>query len=575
MRRLSALWLASSVLLAGIAPVLADTLPPGGTFADDDGNVHEGTIEAIAAAGITRGCNPPANDRYCPSRAVTRGEMAAFLVRALDLPAGPPDRFTDDDGSLFEGDIDRLAAAGITRGCNPPLDDAYCPARAVTRGEMAAFLVRAYGYTDPGAGDRFVDDDGSVFEGDIDRLAAAGVTLGCDPPANERFCPNDPVLRDQMASFLARAEGLTPITPPPRAVPTLQEVVSGLTRPVFATAPPGDDRLFVVEKGGRIRIVAGDTVQSGAFLDLSGQVSSGSEQGLLGLAFHPDYAGNGRFYVSYTDTAGDSRVVEYRVSADPDVADPGTARAILGVDQPASNHNGGMITFDASGNLLLGLGDGGGSGDPNDRAQDPTDLHGSILRIGVDGDDFPSDLARNYTIPPDNPFVGSAAGADEVWAFGLRNPWRFALDPVTDLLFIADVGQDHWEEVDVAVADAGGLDYGWNTLEGSHCYQPSSGCSSTGTVLPVLEYSHDDGCSITGGFVYRGDELPDLVGHYFYSDWCAGVIHSFTYAEGRVTSQRRWDEFGSVGNVTSFGVDGHDRLYVLVNDGRVLRLAAG
>jgi len=560
-------------LLVGAA-AWAGTLPPGGTFVDDDGNVHEGFIEAIAAAGITHGCNPPANDEYCPARAVTRGEMAAFLVRALALPAGAPDRFTDDDGSIFEGDIDRLAAAGITQGCDPPANERFCPDDLVTRGEMAAFLVRAYGYPDAAGGDRFVDDDGSVFEGDINRLATAGVTLGCNPPVNDRFCPNDPVRRDEMASLLGRAEGLAPVTPPPRPVPTLEEVASGFTRPVYATAPSGDDRLFVVEKGGRIRIVAGGTVRSTDFLDLSSLVSSGGEQGLLGLAFHPDYAGNGRFYVSYTDTAGNSRVVEYQVSSDPDVADPGTARAILEVDQPATNHNGGMITFDASGNLLLGLGDGGGSGDPNDRAQDPTDLHGSILRIGVDGDDFPSDPARNYTIPPDNPFVGNTAGADEVWAFGLRNPWRFSIDPATNQLFIGDVGQARWEEVDVAPAGTAGLDYGWNTLEGSHCYQPSSGCSSAGTVLPVLEYSHGDGCAITGGFVYRGDELPDLAGHYFFSDWCAGVLHSFAFVDGSVTSQHRWDEFGSVGNVSSFGMDGHDGLYVLVDDGRVLRLTA-
>jgi hypothetical protein len=500
--------------------------------------------------------------------------MAAFLVRALGLPAGPPNRFVDTDTSLFQDDIDRIAAAGITLGCDPPTNERFCPDDPITRGQMAAFLVRAYGYTGTGGGDRFVDDNGSVFEGDIDRLAAAGVTLGCNPPANDRFCPNDPVRRDEMASLLGRAEGLTPIIPPPRPVPTLDEVASGLTRPVFATAPAGDDRLFVVEKGGRIRIVAGGTVQATDFLDLSALVSTGSEQGLLGLAFHPDYATNGRFYVSYTNTAGDSRVVEYQVSADPDVADPATARTIIGVDQPATNHNGGMITFDGAGNLLFGLGDGGGSGDPNDRAQDPTDLHGSILRIGVDGDDFPSDPARNYTIPSDNPFVGSSAGADEVWAYGLRNPWRFSLDAETNQLFIGDVGQAHWEEVDVAPAGSGGLDYGWNTLEGTHCYQPSSGCSSAGTVLPVLEYSHADGCAITGGYVSRSDELPDLVGHYFYADWCAGVLHSFAFVDGKVTDQHRWDEFGSLGKVTSFGVDGQGRLLVLVDDGRVLRLTA-
>jgi hypothetical protein len=196
----------------------AQELPPGGTFVDDDGNVHEGNIEAIAADGITRGCNPPHNDRYCPLDPVTRGEMAAFLNRALNLDASESDHFVDDEDSIFQNDINALAAAGITRGCNPPDNNGYCPDSHVTRGEMAAFLVRGFGYTDDGGGDLFVDDDESIFEGDIDRLGAAGVTLGCNPPTNDRFCPNHSVLRDQMASFLGRALGLQPRTPPPTMV---------------------------------------------------------------------------------------------------------------------------------------------------------------------------------------------------------------------------------------------------------------------------------------------------------------------------------------------------------------------
>ncbi|HEX2153013.1 MAG TPA: GerMN domain-containing protein [Acidimicrobiia bacterium] len=190
-------------------------LPPGGTFVDDDGNIHEGNIEAIAAEAITRGCNPPENDRYCPDQPVTRGQMAAFLNRALTLDASGTDHFVDDDDSVFEQDIDALAAAGVTRGCNPPDNDEFCPNEFVTRGQMAAFLVRGFGYTDSGGGDLFVDDDDSIFEGDIDRLGTAGVTQGCNPPANDRYCPSDLVRRDQMASFLARALELQPRTPPP------------------------------------------------------------------------------------------------------------------------------------------------------------------------------------------------------------------------------------------------------------------------------------------------------------------------------------------------------------------------
>ncbi len=215
-RHLPLLFLAAAVLLVVASPLGADPLEPGGTFRDDDGNVHEGAIEAIALAGITRGCNPPANDRYCPAVTVTRGQMAAFLVRALSLPVAGEDYFSDDADSVFEDDINRLAASGVTRGCNPPANDRFCPDQAVTREQMAAFLVRGYNYPAGPPGNRFVDDDDSGFEADIESLAAAGVTVGCNPPSNDRFCPSDPVRRDQMASFLARAGELTPIVPPAR-----------------------------------------------------------------------------------------------------------------------------------------------------------------------------------------------------------------------------------------------------------------------------------------------------------------------------------------------------------------------
>ena len=214
---------------------LADTLPPGGSFLDDDGNIHEGSIEAIAAAGITKGCNPPTNNLYCPSDKVNRGQMAAFLTRALGLTDRLDDPFTDDDGSIFEADIERMAAAGITKGCNPPVNDLFCPHEYVTRGQMAAFLVRALGYTDAGLGDLFTDDDGLIFEPSIDRLGTAGVTRGCNPPVNDQFCPHSPVLRDQMASFLTRALGLTPITPPPPTSSTTTTTSGGTTG---TTLPP-------------------------------------------------------------------------------------------------------------------------------------------------------------------------------------------------------------------------------------------------------------------------------------------------------------------------------------------------
>jgi hypothetical protein len=577
MRVLRVITMVAIMSLTSVVAAVGD-MPPGGTFTDDNGNVHEGYIEAIAAEGITIGCNPPINDEYCPKDFVTRGQMAAFLARALGLSDdGGVDWFGDDNGTVFEADINKLAQAAITLGCNPPDNDLFCPYDRVTRGQMAAFLVRAHGYTDPGPSDFFTDDNGSVFEADINKLAEAGITKGCNPPANDQYCPYSYVLRDEMASFLGRAEGLEPMVPPPAVELVIETVVSGLDYPVYATSPPGDPRLFVVEKGGYVRIVENDTLQPGVFLDVHTLVSGGSEQGLLGLAFHPDYAGNGLFYISYTDTGGDSRIVEYTVSGDPDVADAGSARNIFEVDQPYSNHNGGMIDFDADGYLLFGLGDGGSGGDPGEVAQDNTSLLGSLLRIGVDGDDFPTDPGRNYTIPQDNPYVGNS-GADEIWAIGLRNPWRFSIDPDTGLLYIADVGQGAWEEINAEPLEDDGLNYGWDNYEGDQCYSDPSGptdCGSAGLTFPIYQYSHAQGCSVTGGYVYRGDEVPDLKGHYFFADYCIGELRSFRYVGGEVESDRNWSsEFGSLGSVTSFGVDSQNRLYIMNSAGELLRLAA-
>jgi glucose/arabinose dehydrogenase len=562
------------LMVVSMATTALAQLPPGGTFVDDDGNVHEGFIEAIATEKITLGCNPPINDRYCPSSLVTRGEMAAFLVRAFDLTDdGGRDWFGDDGTSNFEADINKLATAGITRGCNPPANDQFCPNGRVTREQMAAFLVRAYDYSDASTDDYFTDDEDSLFEADINNLAAAGITRGCNPPANDHYCPTQDVRRDEMASFLGRAEGLTPLVPPARVVPDVEVVVSGLDDPLLATSPAGDDRLFVVEKSGYIQILDNDALVGKPFLDIHDLVSAGSEQGLLGMAFHPDHASNGLLYVSYTDKSGDSRIVEYEVSTNPNVVDESTARLILRVDQPYSNHNGGMVAFDPSGMLLVSLGDGGGGGDPDENGQKTSTLLAALLRLDIDGDDFPTDSARNYAIPSDNPFVGKA-GADEVWVYGLRNPWRFSIDVPTGLLYIGDVGQGQWEEIDVAPATMGGLNFGWNSFEGEHCYDTADGCDRVGKTFPALEYSHAQGCSVTGGYVYRGTEFPDLVGHYFFADYCRGELRSFLYQNGVVSLERNWTtEVGSLGSVIGFGVDNDERLYILNTAGAVMRLA--
>lgn len=351
---------------------------------------------------------------------------------------------------------------------------------------------------------------------------------------------------------------------PPTDPYRLALVASGLESPVHLAAPPGDPRIFVVERRGRIRIIKDGKLRAEPFLDITSRVGSGgSEQGLLSVAFHPDFATNRYFFVNYTDRNGDTRVERYTVGPDPDRADPASAKLILTIDQPFSNHNGGLIVFGPDGMLYIGMGDGGSGGDPLGHGQNLGTLLGALLRIDVDRGD-------PYTIPPDNPFAGRADARGEIWAYGLRNPWRFAFDRTAGLLYIADVGQNRWEEINVAPASAGGLNYGWNLTEGNHCF-PSDPCDRTGLTPPVLEYSHDEGCSVTGGHVYRGRAIPELAGHYFYADYCRGWIRSFRYTSEGVRDQRTWS-IGNVGLITSFGEDSAGELYVLSQDGRVFRL---
>ena len=354
-------------------------------------------------------------------------------------------------------------------------------------------------------------------------------------------------------------------------------MASGLSQPVGLASPPGDTaRIFVVEKTGTIRILRGGAVLPTPFLDLSAQVSGGTEQGLLGLAFHPRYATNGRFYVNYTDLNGDTHVAEYSVSSDSDRALP-TGRDLLFVRQPYSNHNGGCLQFGPDGYLYMGLGDGGSGGDPQGRAQNPDSLLGKLLRIDVNAADPVAGTA--YSIPPDNPFRGRAGYRPEIWDLGLRNPWRFSFDRATGELYIADVGQNLWEEVDVEPRAAGGRDYGWNVMEGNHCYGAAS-CDTAGLQRPVLEYGHDQGCSITGGFVYRGTAIPALAGAYLYGDYCSGFVRSLRAAGGAVSDERDWSGSlqraggGAMTGLTSFGEDARGELYILLLGGEVYRIDA-
>lgn len=374
-------------------------------------------------------------------------------------------------------------------------------------------------------------------------LATALIFLGCSPDS-----PGDP----------------TPL--PADFSLTLQEVASGLNSPVYVTSPPGDARLFIVEQPGRIRIVANGQLLTTPFLDIVSRVGSGGERGMLSVAFHPQYASNGFFYVYFTGTDGAIRVERFTVSANANQANAASAKVILAVPHPRGNHNGGLAMFGPDGMLYLGLGDGGGGGDPDLNGQNINSVLGKILRIDVNS-------GEPYGIPSGNPFATRTDARREIWAYGLRNPWRFAFDQSTGGLYVADVGQNALEEINVVAAARPQVNYGWNITEGSSCYNAST-CNKQGIELPMLEYGHTGNqCSVTGGFVYRGSAMPELAGVYFYADYCAGWIKSFTF-NGSASDQRDWN-LGAIGNITSFGEDSSRELYITSSNGRVYKLVRG
>lgn len=321
------------------------------------------------------------------------------------------------------------------------------------------------------------------------------------------------------------------------------EIATGLPFPVLFTFRPSDGQNFIATKDGQVWILT-DTGPE-VFLDISDRVTNSGERGLLGMAWHP--TDPDRLFLHYSDRNGDTVVSEFI---------NGEERLILFVQQPAPNHNGGMIEFGPDGYLYIALGDGGGGGDTFGTGQPVDDLLANLLRIDVDNGD-------PYGIPDGNPYA-DGSGAPEVWANGLRNPWRFSFDE--GLVYIGDVGQGAYEEIDVAPADAPGLNYGWPITEGLHCFEPPTGCDTNGQTLPVLEVAHSDAgtCSIAGGVVYRGEAIPELDGRYFYSDYCAGYLRSFLYADGTATEMRDWTEqVGSIGGVISFGRSAAGEVYVM------------
>lgn len=396
-----------------------------------------------------------------------------------------------------------------------------------------------------------------------------------------------------LLSILVLAPSGSSAVASPEAWPTItvKELSSGLSSPVLLThAGDNSGRAFIVQRAGQIRIWKSGALQPGAFVDISGKVLCCGEQGLLGLAFPPDFAVRKHFYVYYTNKNGDNQVSRFKVGNNPDQADPASETLILYLSHPVNtNHNGGQIAFGPDGYLYIGTGDGGGGGDPQGNAQNPASLLGKILRIDVG--DRPAPIAPQmsfrfylpliargssgsnpYLIPSDNPYVGQASYRPEIWALGLRNPWRFSFDRSTGDLYIADVGQEQMEEVNFQPANnRGGQNYGWDILEGTQCFTPSTGCTPpSGYVAPVATYTHgSDNCSVTGGFVYRGSAYPALRGIYFFADFCSGKIWEMQRQNQDWQTNLTQE---TVPHPSSFGENQAGELFILSLDGKLYQV---
>jgi glucose/arabinose dehydrogenase len=402
-------------------------------------------------------------------------------------------------------------------------------------------------------------------------VASTLAVAGCADPAGSGT-DNETADGDNVSADTGEPDGGSsgeePDEPPaePRELPEieLEPVAEGLERPTLVTsADDGTGRLFVLEQPGRVRVIQDGQLVEEPYLDLTDRIEAGGERGLLGLAFSPDFADTGHLYVSYTDTEGTSKLVRHKVQ-DPSEGEPSPqGTELLSVEQPYGNHNGGHVAFGPDGYLYYGLGDGGSGGDPEGNGQEPGTLLGSMLRLDVSGEQ-----AR---APEDNPFVGTDEGHDLVWAYGLRNPWRFTFDPATGDLFIGDVGQDSYEEVShQPAASTGGENYGWNRWEANQTYEGDP--AREGYAFPILEYAIEEGrCAVTGGYVYRGEAIPDLEGFYLYADFCQGTV----WAAQNTTDGWRSDVVLETDHqVPSFGVDEAGELAIVTHDGTVQRIVA-
>lgn len=362
-------------------------------------------------------------------------------------------------------------------------------------------------------------------------------------------------------------------TVPEDFVLAVETVADGLGELTAVRSPPGDDGLFVLTQTGQVLVLDQSGGDPQVVHDLSDRVVTGAEQGMLAIAFHPTFPETGRFFLHFTEAPeGDTRIVELTLSPDGSV-DPSRERLVFGLDQPHRWHNGGGMSFGPDGYLWTGLGDGGPGGDPEGRGQDPSNVFGTLLRIDPDGT---GGQFGGYGIPPDNPFADGEGGAPEVWAYGLRNPWRFYLDSVGGSVYIADVGQYLYEEISVVPLEGGGANLGWPIREGMHCFAEAP-CDAPDLVDPVVEYVHEGGrCAVIGGDVYRGSALPELWGHYLYADACSGELWSFLHRDGEVVQHRSWvDVVGALEAPSSFGTDSEGELLITTTGGSVHRIVPG
>ena len=557
--------------------------------------------ELLACAEFSSPENrPPTITITAPGTGASIAESTAVLLRstATDpedgvLGGSAVDWTSSRDGSLGIGDslmIPTLSAGGhslvatatdskgvtttatimitvvpFTPGNNPPTVAITSPAPGASVSSGTPITLQG-GADDPEDGT--LSGTALTWSSSLDGVLGNGVSLTVDSLTAGSHTIT--LQATDLGGVMNQATLLLTVTP---ATPNigLTPVITGLSSPVLLTAPAGDSaRLFIVEQSGAIRIVKNGVLLATPFLNLHDSISTGGEQGLLGLAFAPDYATSGWFVVSYTSPrgamgGGTSILARYRVSTNnADIADPATGQTLLTVDQPYDNHNGGMIAFGPDGYLYFGLGDGGAGGDPAGTGQNRADLLGSMLRLNVSG-------GGTYTVPSSNPYAASTAYRHELWNYGLRNPWRWSFDRMNGDLYIADVGQSAREEIDVqAAASGGGENYGWNTMEGLICYGASS-CNQAGLVLPRVDYDHGSGCAVTGGYVYRGS-AKSLTGHYLYADYCGGWVRSFRYSGGVAAEQRDEPALTPGGNITSFGEDAAGEVYILTQQGSVYRI---